>query len=272
MIEACEYRRSFLRYEPEIAVVTNVDLDHLDYYRDLEDYLQAFETFLSKTRRAAVFSADCENSRKIAASKGAAHLEKYFVDKNGFVGPDGARTSFPKMELSVPGEHLAQDARLAYVALLLAGVPQQRIAESLEKYRGSWRRSEIVGTTENGNLVVSDYGHHPAEIRPTLEALKAKYADKTLFVTFQPHQHSRTRELLEEFSSAFDAADELLVPNIYFSRDKKEDVEWMTVDRLLATLRPRYPNVRGGKGLDAAAKEIAAFDATHPDQCVFVLL
>lgn len=272
VIEACEYRRSFLRYEPEITVVTNIDLDHLDYYRDLEDYLQAFEAFLAKTRRAAVFSADCENSRKVAASKGSAHLEKYFVDKDSFVGPNGVRIPLPKMELSVPGEHLAQDARLAYVALLLAGVPRERIAESVEKYRGSWRRSEIVGTTAGGNLVISDYGHHPSEIRPTLEALKAKYADKTLFVAFQPHQHSRTRELLEEFSSAFDAADELLVPDIYFSRDKQEDVEWMTVSRLLDTLRPRYPRVRGGAGLDAAADEMKAFDAAHPGKTVFVLL
>ncbi len=83
VIEACEYRRSFLRYEPEIAVVTNIDLDHLDYYRDLDDYLDAFESFLSKTRRAAVFSADCENSKKVAASPSAWHLDRYFVSKDG---------------------------------------------------------------------------------------------------------------------------------------------------------------------------------------------
>ncbi len=272
VIEACEYRRSFLRYEPEIAVITNIDLDHLDYYRDLEDYLQAFEAFLSRTRRAAIFSADCENSRKVASSDGASHLEKYFVDKDGFVGPDGTRTPLPQMKLAVPGEHLAQDARLAYVALLLAGVPEADIAPALEKYRGSWRRSEVIGTTENGNLLVSDYGHHPSEIRPTLEAFRDRYPDKTLFVTFQPHQHSRTRELLTEFASAFDAADELLVPDIYFSRDKKEDVEWMTVKRLLDTLKTRYPNVRGGRGLDAAAEEIEAFDRKNPGKAVFVLL
>ncbi len=271
-IEACEYRRSLLRYAPDIAVITNIDLDHLDYYADLPDYLSAFESFLKNTRKAAVLSADCENSRTVAASESAKHLDVYFVDKDGFVGPDGVKKPFPKMELAVPGEHLAQDARLAYVALLLSGVPEADIAPTLEKYRGSWRRSEIVGTTGNGNLVVSDYGHHPTEIRPTLQALKAKYSDKTLFVTFQPHQYSRTRELLNEFASAFDAADELLIPDIYFSRDKKEDVEWMTVGRLLDTLRPRYPNVRGGQGLDAAAAEIAEFDAENPGKCVFVLL
>lgn len=93
-----------------------------------------------------------------------------------------------------------------------------------------------------------------------------------LFVTFQPHQHSRTRELLEEFATAFDAADELLVPNIYFSRDKKEDVEWMTVRRLLDTLRVRYPKVRGGEGIEAATGDMLALDAKHPEKCVFVLL
>lgn len=271
-IEACEYRRSFLRYAPEIAVITNVDLDHLDYYCDLPDYLSAFEAFLSGTKTAAVLSADCENSRVLAASDAAKHLATYLVDQDGYVGPDGVRHAIPKMDLAVPGEHIAQDARLAYVALLLAGVPEAAIAPALEKYRGSWRRSEIVGTTAHGNVLVSDYGHHPTEIRPTLEALKSKYADKTLFVTFQPHQYSRTRELLGEFASAFDAADELLVPDIYFSRDKKEDVEWMTVGRLLDTLRPRYPNVRGGNGLDRALEEILAYDAAHPGAVAFVLL
>lgn len=272
VIEACEYRRAFLHYEPEIAVITNIDLDHLDYYRDLNDYLSAFESFLSNTKRAAVFSADCENSRTVAASKSAEHLEKYFVGKDGFTGPDGVLRPFPRMDLAVPGEHLAQDARLAYVALLLSGVDENRIAKALEAYRGSWRRSEIVGTTKNGNLLVSDYGHHPSEIRPTLAALKEKYPKKTLFVVFQPHQYSRTRELLSEFATAFDSADELLIPDIYFSRDKKEDVEWMTVWRLLDTLRARYPKVRGGNGLEGALTEMADFDRANPDSTVFVLL
>lgn len=128
VIEACEYRRSFLRYSPKIAVVTNIDLDHLDYYRDLPDYLSAFEAFLARTESAAVFSADCENSRTVAASESAKHLDKYFVGKDGYVGPDGVLKPFPKMELAVPGEHLAQDARLAYVALFLSGVPESDIA------------------------------------------------------------------------------------------------------------------------------------------------
>jgi UDP-N-acetylmuramate--alanine ligase len=80
---------------------------------------------------------------------------------------------------------------------------------------------------------MSDYGHHPNEIQPTLHAIKEKYLDKKLFVVFQPHQYSRTRELLSEFAVSFGDTDELIIPDIYFSRDKKEDVEWMTIEKLI---------------------------------------
>ena len=112
---------------------------------------------------------------------------------------------------------------------------------------GSWRRSEIVGTTLNGNIVMSDYGHHPNEIRPTLAAIHKKYSDKKLFVVFQPHQYSRTRELLREFATSFSDASELIIPNIYFSRDKIEDVEWMTMERLISVISSSQPNIRDGE-------------------------
>ena len=91
-------------------------------------------------------------------------------------------------------------------------------------------------TTKNGNILISDYGHHPSEIRPTLKAIKGKYPDKKLFVVFQPHQYSRTRELLSEFATSFEDADILVIPDIYFSRDKKEDIEWMTIEKLVTKI------------------------------------
>lgn len=93
---------------------------------------------------------------------------------------------------------------------------------------------------------MSDYGHHPNEIRPTLKAIREKYADKKLFVVFQPHQYSRTRELLQEFAISFGDVDSLVIPNIYFSRDKKEDVEWMTMNRLVDEIKKYQPNIIDG--------------------------
>ncbi len=152
----------------------------------------------------------------------------------------------PELHLQVPGAHLEHDGYLAYTVGRLLGMQDDIIVPKLESYRGSWRRSEIVGTTIHGNIVMSDYGHHPNEIRPTLHAIREKYIDKKLFVVFQPHQYSRTRELLQEFAKSFSDANDLIIPNIYFSRDKKEDVEWMTTEKLIETIRVNQPNVRNG--------------------------
>jgi UDP-N-acetylmuramate--alanine ligase len=119
---------------------------------------------------------------------------------------------------------------------------------------------------------MSDYGHHPNEIRPTLSAIRTKYADKNLFVIFQPHQYSRTRELLQEFATSFSDAETLIIPNIYFSRDKKEDVEWMTMDRLIAEIAKNQPNVRDGGGLENTVKLIREYDERYPDSSVILLL
>ena len=132
----------------------------------------------------------------------------------------------------------------------------QIIVPKLESYKGSWRRSEIVKTTKNGNMLMSDYGHHPNEIRPTLHAIKEKYSEKKLIVIFQPHQYSRTRELLPEFALSFSDVDTLIIPNIYFSRDKKEDVEWMTVEKLITEIKNNGVNVIFGDGLKNTAKWI----------------
>jgi UDP-N-acetylmuramate--alanine ligase len=119
---------------------------------------------------------------------------------------------------------------------------------------------------------MSDYGHHPNEIRPTLKAIKGKYPEKKLFVVFQPHQYSRTRELLSEFATSFGEADELLIPNIYFSRDKKEDVEWMTTEKLVAEIAKYQPKVQNGKGLENTVKLVSEFDILHPNTSVILLL
>lgn len=139
---------------------------------------------------------------------------------------------------------------------------------------GSWRRSEIVGTTVNGNIVMSDYGHHPNEIRPTLSAIRAKYSDKKLLVVFQPHQYSRTRELLQEFANSFVDASELIIPNIYFSRDKIEDVEWMTMERLIDAIQIQDAKlkIQNGYGLENTAKLIREYDIKNPNCSIILLL
>lgn len=296
VIEACEYKRSFLHYHPSLTVITNIDIDHLDYYHGLDDYISAFQTLVDQTREFVIISAHDENSKKldiplekkiIVDSETEAKIT-YFPRveemKDGTLDIYTVEKllSLPALNLQVPGKHLLHDAYLAYTVGKLLGMQDDAITQKLESYTGSWRRSEIVRTTKNGNLLMSDYGHHPNEIRPTLRAIREKYPEKKLLVIFQPHQYSRTRELLSEFAVSFWDADELIIPDIYFSRDKKEDVEWMTTDKLVTEIRKNSPIsvhsesdsawVKNGNGLKNTVQLIQEYDTRNPDSSLILLL
>lgn len=255
MIEACEYKRSFLQYHPFITIITNIDLDHLDYYKNLDDYISAFQSLVDQTSGFVVISESDENSlklnipkeKKIIVGEKISYFAKVEMLETGEIFYEAKTLEIPEISLQIPGNHILQDARLVFAVSKLLGLEDEYITEKLASYSGSWRRSEIIRTTKNGNILMSDYGHHPNEIRPTLHAIKTKFPDKKLFVAFQPHQYSRTRELLSEFSNAFMDADILIIPNIYFSRDKQEDVEWMTTDRLVDTIRENFSSVQNGE-------------------------
>lgn len=237
-IEACEYKRHFLEYTPYIAVITNIDIDHLDYYRDEADYLSAFVSFVERTRHSVVLSAldpGCRKLYEVVPEEVRNRLAWHWVDLDGSED-SGTHQSLPHLTLKVPGEHLRLDANLAYIVGEIAGIPETDRILGLEGYSGSWRRSEVVGTTPNRNLVMSDYGHHPSELKPTFRAIRERYPNRKLVVVFQPHQAARTRALLDEFSESFGDADEVIIPNIYLSRDTPEDIEYMTTDRLVAAI------------------------------------
>ncbi|PIQ12206.1 hypothetical protein COW68_00465, partial [Candidatus Gracilibacteria bacterium CG18_big_fil_WC_8_21_14_2_50_38_16] len=267
-IEACEYKRAFLAYHPYITVITNIDLDHLDYYRDLADYISAFQSLINQTSEYVVYDMDNLNAQKLDFSKTRAKPIR--MNHTGWYDVDGKFSLFPDIELQVPGNHLLFDAKLAFVVGKILGIDGEYIVKKLESYTGCWRRSEIIRTTSAGNILMSDYGHHPTEIRLTLEAIAEKYSDKKLFVVFQPHQHSRTKELLSGFMTAFDSADMLIIPDIYFSRDSDEDVQYMTMDRLINSLNAYYPFIRNGKGMKNTLEYIKKYDKENPSSSIIL--
>lgn len=269
-IEACEYKRAFLSYKPFITVIANIDLDHLDYYRDIADYISAFQSLINQTSGYVVYDMDDVNAQKLDFSQTGAKPIR--VNREGFFDEIGNFHIFPPMHLQVPGNHLLFDAKLAFTVGKILELEDAYIKQKLESYTGCWRRSEIIRTTERGNILMSDYGHHPTEIRLTLQAIAEKYPDRKLCVVFQPHQHSRTRELLSEFVTAFDAVDSLVIPDIYFSRDSEEDVEYMTTERFIATLKPRYPFVQNGNGLRNTGELMRKYDRENPENSIIVLL
>ncbi|HRI36533.1 MAG TPA: Mur ligase domain-containing protein [bacterium] len=272
-IEACEYKRSFLAYHPTITVITNIDLDHLDYYRDLEDYISAFRSLCAQTRDYVVIAATDAHSAKLAQElPNAVRVYDSYYSVPDLVSGDFQMFSIPALDLRVKGEHMLADARLAYVTARLLGIEESIVVSALESYSGSWRRAEIVGTTAQGNIIMSDYGHHPNEIRPTLAAIKEANPEKKLVVCFEPHQYSRTIELLDGFLSSFDDADLLIIPSIYFSRDKHEDVEAMPAKRFVSLLQEKYPHTVYGEGLENTSTWLSRYDEQHPDTSIILLL
>ena len=227
ILEACEYKRSFLAYNPFIAIITNIDLDHLDYYKDLEDYLSAFNEYINNIKIwwFAILNWNCKNSKTLIWKRNDINYIEIFNKYATFTNTkwDSEIITFPKIDMKVPWEHILFDAKIAYIVAHMLWIDDNMIIQALEKYTWVWRRMEIIWETENKNILMSDYWHHPTEIRLTLKALKDQNPARPILTVFQPHQYNRTLELLEEFKTCFYDTDKLIVPNIYESRDSEED-------------------------------------------------
>ncbi len=220
--EADESDRSFLAYEPDVAIVTNIELDHPESYTDLEDVLEAFVAFLARRRRGghAVVCIDDPGVRAIidriagpVVTYGAsADADVRVVRREGrpHVLIDGR--SHP-LELSVPGEHNLLNAAAALAAAHIVGAPVAAAVEGLTRFRGAARRFQVLGEA-GGVRVVDDYAHHPTELRATLAAARTTGADRIVCVV-QPHRYSRTAALGEELGREAAGADLVVVTEVY---------------------------------------------------------
>ena len=150
-----------MEYTPYITVITNIDIDHLDYYKDEEDYLSAFVSLIERTQYAVVLSqldAGCIKLYQAVPLEIRNRLKWHWVNLEQSSLNECEKTSIiPHLSLKVPGEHLRLDANLAFIVGEIIGIPESERIAGLEDYRGSWRRSELIGTTTNGNIVMSDY-------------------------------------------------------------------------------------------------------------------
>ncbi|MDQ7010081.1 MAG: Mur ligase family protein, partial [Candidatus Gracilibacteria bacterium] len=196
VLEACEYKRSFLNYKPTVGVIINIDLDHLDYYKDLEDYISAYKDYLNNISEGgfAILNGEDKNCKSLVGLRDDInYIEVY----NTYFIHNGQQLNFPIIDIKIPGKHILFDAKIAYIIGHMIGINDSKIIESLEDYSGVWRRMERIGKTVHNNILMSDYGHHPTEISLTLKAIKDTNIDKKILTIFQPHQYSRTYELIE---------------------------------------------------------------------------
>lgn len=251
--ESCEFDRSFHAHCPQVAIITNVDEDHLDYYADLAEIIEAFRVFAARLPAEGVLlvndahAAPFEHDARVAAT-----VERYGFDEASTwragdpeITPEGDGIVFSlhrggellgDIHLPMLGRHNALNATAACAAMMSAGVPFSRAAAGLRSFEGVGRRLEFIAERRD-ILIFDDYGHHPAEIRAVVRALRSRYGRRRIVIVFQPHQASRTRCLMKDFAAVLAEADEVWMPPIYFARDSEEARRSVTSEDLVRHIR-----------------------------------
>ncbi len=268
VVESCEFDRSFHAHRPGVAVVTNVDEDHLDYYADLAEIQESFRVFAAllpedgalvvNDAYAPLFEGDAR-LRAAVLSYGFSDDAVWRVEAPELL-PGGAGVRFAlhergrscgTFELPMTGNHNVLNATAAIAVFAACGMSMDEARAALADFRGVARRQEIVADV-GGITIVDDYGHHPVEIRATVRALRRRFPERRLVVVFQPHQASRTRCLMKEFAAALAEADEVWLPPIYFARDSEEERRAVTSGDLARHVRNEGGDARALEDLDAA--------------------
>jgi len=232
--EACEYMDSFLSLKPKIEVILNIDSDHLDYFKDVEHIASSFDKFAKLVPEdGAVVAYDANpfvkrvienlpNAVTFGLSSGCDYYATDIdFDNDGmpaFKVNHGGEV-LGEVHLSMPGEHNILNALAAFACCHILGVEAAEIIKTLELYKGTQRRFDVLGKTYDGVKVIDDYAHHPTEIKATLSAVKNMKHNK-LWCLFQPHTYTRTMALLDDFAVSFGDADKVVLAEIYAAREK----------------------------------------------------
>ncbi len=233
--EACEYYSSFLKFFPYMAVILNIEVDHVDYFRDLQHIKDTFRSFISLVPADGyiIACADDENTLSVISDKscnkityGLKNSQATWTARNITYNQLGCAAfevlkegnSLGSVSLSVPGPHNVSNALAAIAACHTCGCSMEDITTGLLKFGGSHKRFELKGLVDDIK-VVDDYAHHPSEVKATLNAA-ANTVHNKIWCVFQPHTYTRTKAFMDEFSQAFGNADNVIVADIYAAREK----------------------------------------------------
>ncbi len=237
LAEACEYTNSFLNFCPTVAVITNIEADHLDFFSSLDEIIESFKKFaqLTLNKGCVIACGDDENVRKALSDAdtnthyyGLSKDNEYYADNivynGGFPEFDVLKSGnlISHLTLSVPGEHNILNAIATIAVCDILGLDIDKSTKGISTFKGAHRRFEIKGTV-NGATIIDDYAHHPTEISATLSSAK-KFQSNKLWCVFQPHTYSRTRTLWNDFLTCFDLTDELIITEIYAAREQFDGI------------------------------------------------
>lgn len=280
VVEADEYKRAFHEYRPQVAVITNVEPDHLDYYGTEAAYHEAFAHFASlvQPRGLLLVCADDPGSARLRGAAKSARNQAYGTtpgsdwtatgiqkDAHGATFTVSAgKDALGKLRVPFPGDHFIRNALAATAVCLQEGVNLETIRAALSKVHGAHRRFETVGEAR-GILVMDDYAHHPTEVRSTIATARAAFPERRLIVIYQPHTYTRIAYLWDEWTRCWDGVDELVVLETYAARETP--VEGKSARDLAAAITG--VSARYAATFDDAAAQAVAL--ANPGDVVFTM-
>jgi len=261
IVEACEYKEGFLNLHPDILVITNIEAEHLDYFKTFQNYLKAFEKLCANVPKAGkiIINTDQPHTKDVAknakaeliewSEHGKTHLKLH--DKK--LKTDLLET---KINPAVPGHFNIQNATAAAITSYALGIAREDVENAISSFKGTWRRMDHKKVKGLSPIFIDDYAHHPTEIELTLKAIREDNPKKRILVVFQPHQYSRTRELLLQFARVFHEVDQVIIPDIYAVRDTKEDIASVSAQELVDKINLHSKNAQNGSNLNSTAELI----------------
>lgn len=245
IVESCEYRRHFLAYTPDYAIITNIDLDHVDYFKDIDDVIDAYREFANKTEKMIIACGDDPYTHSLDVVKPIFYYGldddndikatnvQYKQDGISFeVTIEGNYYGF--FDLPIFGKHMLLDALAVIATCYYERLEARDVAKQLKTFKGARRRFDE--TVVGDNVIVDDYAHHPNEVKSTIKAARQKYPDKKIIAVFQPHTFSRTEEFQNELAEIMNKVDKAYIMDIHPAREKAEDYPTVTSDLILNKL------------------------------------
>ena len=245
VVEACEYRRHFLAYTPDYAIITNIDLDHVDYFQDIDDVIDAYQEYANKAEKMIIACGDDPYTHSLEVIKPIFYYGldddndiqatnvQYKKDGISFeVTIEGNYYGF--FDLPIYGKHMLLDALAVIATCYYERIEAKDLAKVLKTFEGAKRRFQ---ETEIGNnIIIDDYAHHPNEVKATIKAIKQKYPDKKIITVFQPHTFTRTKEFADDLVNVMSTVDKAYIMDIHPARERQEDYPEITSDIILNNL------------------------------------
>ncbi len=231
-LESCEYKRHFLSYKPSYSIITNIELDHVDYYKDIYDVVDAYQSFINNTSKCAIVCGDDENTRKLKFDKKIIYYglseENNVVAKNINYSEDGTsfdvyidNTYINNFHLKLYGKHMLLNSLAVITLCYLEGLDLDKVKEHLITFKGAKRRFTEIKVKDN--IIVDDYAHHPTEVLATINSARQKYPNKNIVAVFEPHTFTRTIKFHKELIEVLKKCDQVYIMDIYGAREKQED-------------------------------------------------